>query len=327
MQVPEQEGKIINQLEKILTAASSLYDSRKDQINSDISYLENVYKIMTGLTASLGFKSDNPFLMHSFYSLPAGIAFEEMYKSFNNIASNINNEALPGLKKCVSQLTSSKQKVSNNIKQNMYTLRKNAAKYYETATGIAKSRETFSILDNLDNQYIHGNQSHSSYMTLLQTIIEVEDATKADLNEQEKLLGQIKETEASIIEKSCQTISTGLPFLKDIPNKKREYQDTEEVPHWRNIILQVFLELKTTHTIIPVSPRESAGFDWMSYGKMTPFYARVWEDHTKANNDEIDLTRKETVKVLQVDYGNYWVVQKSDESTGLAPCTKLQPVE
>lgn len=327
MQVPDIEGKIIKQLEKLLNSAANIHDTRKNHINSDVTYLENVSKTISNLIQSLGFKVENPFLFNTFYTLPAGIAFDEMHSTFVDITNNLNNEAIPGLKKCISQLTSSKEKMLKSIQQNMDNLRKNSNKYFENVSGIAKSRETLTLLDNIDNQFITGGQSHAAFMGLLKTISEIEAKTKQDLNEEEALFERIKNTEASIIEKTCQTISNGLPFLQDIPNKKREYNEVDEVNHWRILILQTYLELKSTHTIIPVSQRETAKRNWCTCYQMTPFYARVWEDHPKNSDQEIQLYKKETVKVLECDLGDYWLVQKPDESTGLAPCSKLQPVE
>ena len=148
-----------------------------------------------------------------------------------------------------------------------------------------------------------------------------------DLNEEDGFLTNVKESEDKVIIEFAKTMNVGLPFISDLPGVKREMQVNECVPYYAFFVNELIIELRSNCASCHLPPRECASKKWPSEDEIAPFYARVWENYKPKNEAEIEVFKKETVKVTQSGFSDYWLVQKTNTKVGYVPCSLLEPVD
>ena len=163
-------------------------------------------------------------------------------------------------------------------------------------------------------------------MKMLNDIEAVCAQIKNDLKDEDTFLNQVKDNEDKIIFQCSRTINVGLPFIDEVPEAKREVLENERVSYYAFFINELITELLSNCSSPHFPNRESAAEKWVIDGETAPFYARVWKDYKPQNDSEIEIFKKETVKVTKTGFTDYWLVQKTNNETGYVPCTQLEPV-
>ena len=325
-QVGDRESEIVAKIDGLLKKTSNLFDRQKEFFVADINSYENTEKITAKLIQGLNFNTDAMFTSHPLFSQPCGVCLSEMFKSFNEIHKKIS-EILPVIHKSLTQLQSTKQQFDRNIEINMDILKKSLQIYHEQTANNnklkTKPERNFDIINSQCTDV--GVKQSQNYFRVVNEIYKVEDSVIKELEEEQKCLEKMIKNEDAFIIIPAKRICECLPFM-EAPVVKREIDFTNTVPYYKYLIQEAFLDLKCNFVQQRMIPRESASRTWVTEDKMLPFYARVWEDNESKNEEELHVYKKETVKVVQAGYSDYWIVQNRSNKSGYVPSNILEPI-
>ena len=274
---------------------------------------------------ALNFKSDSQFTSHPLFKQPAGVCLSDMRSSFDEIHKMISLDTLPTLRTHVALIQSNKAQLDKNIEKNIDFLKNSLQTYHNKTNNNTKSKPS-DMLTLVEKQCSPvGSKQYQFYYNVVSEIDSVEILVNNDLDDEHKCLIKMKECEDKYIIGAATRIQKSLPFM-DLTVVKRVIEDTNSVSYFRYFIAETFLELKCHFSQHKMPPKESAARTWITEDEVQPFYARVWVDRAPENKDELQVYKKETVKVTQAGFSDYWIVQNTDIKCGYVPTDILEPI-
>ena len=322
----DKESKILNSLHTYLTKVSGLYDFYKSYLNADIAYFENAEKTIKNLTQSLNFRSDPQFTSHPLFEQPSGKCLNDMLDSFDAINVMINLDTLPNLRQKVTELESSKAMFDKKIEENMGILKK-SLQFYHEQTALNSKNKPKEMIDLVETQCSKiGSKQYQNYSIVVSEIDSVEMVINNELTKEDQTLKEVMENEYKFIIGQATRFTKSLPFMNEFTKVRREFEDTNSVSYFRYFISETFLELKCHFTQHKMMSKESAARAWISEDEMQPFYARVWVDRAPQKDNELQVYKKEIVKVTQAGFSDFWIAQNSNIKCGYVPTEILEPV-
>lgn len=326
IQLSQAELKQFNKIKKHFSAISELFEINKNRLNADVNYFDNSSKIINNLLAVLTVKTETSFNTHTLYKQPVGIAFDKLYTSFTKYNTQITQVSIPSIKKLVSKTIQMRVTFDKSVEKYLDEIKLIYGQYNEIKTAERKKKAAQSLEDVISSTFVRGAMLHSQQKSIIESMQRIHNNILSSLETMDNFILSITEEEEKIIKETSSYIKSGFPFDPNYKELSREFQDKDRVSYFSKLISDTFLELISSEGPPVISKNESAAQKWPTAEKFEPFYARVWETYQAVRPSEVDVSKKELVKVIEAGLIPQWKVEKTNGETGYVPSLILEPV-
>jgi hypothetical protein len=291
---------------------------------ADLTFCENLLKYAGGTISAFGVVEEPQFRGHAMATEPAGLISTTLRASFRTLQNHLKDRTIPELKEQIGVNSKFSQSFNTAVHALIAEMRRSLTTFLEKTTK-ARAQLQDSDVSAIAASFDVGMSLHYMYSDLHSKFERIEQKMNTELNKTESILASALKTEDQIIKDVVVRISSGFPFFEASTTPQREIRKEGTIPFWQTKIASAFFTLRSGE-VRPVSyPKLEVPKDWMT-NVVDGFYARVWADFTAEKECEIDVQRKEIVKVINGGEFSHWNIERTDGERGFVPCALLQPV-
>lgn len=320
-----QIDSILCEIEGYVAKVNELFEKRKLFYSEDISFFENLLKQINNSLSTLSPVAEPTIQNHRLSNDPIGLLLNGFTTKFQTIQAEIKTKVIPVLKEqqehhinCASTFNTKFNGVLNEMKKVIRLFQEKCSK--ERA-----SQKEQSLDDCVKKIFVVGNQFHSYYTNFYDKIPSFEEKLKTELISAEVYLNKAALYENTTIEEITKLITDSFPYLKSYTQLERIIKPEDTIVYYQAKITTAFFSMKCVQGPPIIFSNAMTGKIWESEPIKTQFHARVWENYSPQNDDELEVHKKEMVLVIEPTEHLYWKVKKENQ-TGYVPYNILEPL-
>ena len=240
--------------------------------------------------------------------------------ALRDVHDEISKNSLPKLRDQLGQLVNAQSTFSQKSKAILNDVRTAFRNWEQNCSQI----HTKSDSNYVANAFQLGERLDTEYQKVIQMLSDYQKQITVEIATIEATMSKILKSEDSIIQTLAQRFCTGFQFLPTIQVTQRTILSEQLVSSYSDKIESTFFEIQNCFGPSIIQEEEMAISDWKSDQQ---FYARVWENYSPQNPEEIELVQGELVSVQSSPLHGHWFVKRANSQTGYAPSSILEPVE